>query len=160
MDKNRYVFFSFFVLLVFNFNSFSSGLFETESIGEYEHLITQADDSSYSERFAQSRNNRTDISFSSFSGGDTIALISAKKGDKIQIEFITEITKGDFVLVFINSNDELKILATQSEEGINEFIPGSGLSRIKIGGTDADGVVHLRITGEATIEYLRLGQDG
>ena len=78
----------------------------------------------------------------------------------MQIEFITEITNGDFVLVFINSEEELQVLATQSEEGIKDFIPGSGLSRIKMAGTEADGSLHLRITGEAAIEYLRLGQDG
>ena len=160
MYKNRYVFFSFLVLMFSCFNSFGSGLFDSDNTRKYEHLVTQADDSSYSERLAQSRNNQIDISFSSFSGGDTIALVSAQEGDEVQIEFISEITKGDFVLVFINSKDELQVLATQSEKGIKKFIPGSGLSRIKMAGTEAVGSLRLRITGEATIEYLRLGQDG
>ncbi|MBI9098132.1 MAG: hypothetical protein JEY91_06620 [Spirochaetaceae bacterium] len=160
MNKNRYVLISFLVLIFSHFNSFGYGIFDSENTQNYEYLITQADDSSYSERLAQSHNNRSDISFSSFSGGDTIALVSAQEGDEVQIEFITEITKGDFVLVFINSKDELQVLATQSEKGIKEFIPGSGLSRIKMAGTEADGSLHLRITGEAAIEYLRLGQDG
>lgn len=159
MNKNKYVFFTFLFLIFSSFNSFSSGLFDSENTQNYENLITQADDSSYSERLAQSRNNRVDISFSSFSGGDTIALVSAQEGSEILIEFISEITKGDFVLVFINSEDELQVLATQSEEGIKNFIPGSGLSRIKMAGTEADGTLQLRITGEAKIEYLRLGQD-
>jgi hypothetical protein len=159
MNKNRYVFFSFLVLIFCNSNSFSSGLFDSENTKNYDNLATQADNSSYSERLSQSHNDQIDISFSSFSGGDTIALISAKKGDEIRIELISKITKGDFVLVFINSEEELQVLASQSDEGIKVIIPGPGLSRIKMAGTEADGTLHLRITGEVTFEYLRLGQD-
>lgn len=159
MKFGKYALYLSIVLAASSFNCFSSGLREEKKSSEYNYLATEADNSTYSERLARSINDRTDISFTSFNGSDTIALVTTGEGDEVTIEFITRITKGDFTLVFINSIDELQVIASQSERGVKKIIPGKGLNRIKMAGNEADGTISLIITGNGKVEYLRLGQD-
>ena len=159
MKNNRILLFVIIILVILPFNGFSTGSKESDNHIENNDIFLQLDNSSYSERLARAVNNHSDISFSVFNGIDTITLLNTGDGDELEIEFTSKINKGNFKLVFISPDDEIIVLLNQSQNGIKKLIPGKGVSRIKIMGKDASGILSLSINGHKDIEFQRLGQE-
>jgi hypothetical protein len=159
MTNNKSLPFIIIILVLITFNGFSSGSKDRDKQIEKNGKILQLDNASYSERLARAVNNHTDISFSAFNGTDTIVLLNTDEGDELVIEFSSNINRGSFNLIFINPNNEIIVLLNQSQKGLKKLIPGKGISRIRMIGKEAGGILSLKIKGYRDIEFQRLERD-
>jgi hypothetical protein len=98
------------------------------------------------------KNNKIELQFSKFYGSDTLLNIVSREKQKLELNFISEITKGKFKAVLITPAEEVLVIFEGSGEGTKIIDVNEGKYRFKIVGQDAGGKMQLEIKENINIE--------
>lgn len=120
--------------------SYQKSVFDDES-----KIIKEGDSYSYGNRIGETKENKADIKFSSFSGMDTIYKITADEENDAIFDFEAIVDKGDFKVVLITPDDEIIDIVNGTGEGNQTVQLKVGTSRIKLVGKNAKGMIKVNI---------------
>lgn len=134
-------------------NAYQKGIY-----GDFKKIVKQWDSYTYKKRVGSISNNEGNISFSKFSGMETLWNIRAGEESSITINYDFEIDKGDFKLVLINPKSGIEILKGSSN-GEYEIELMEGKSRIKIVGREAKGKISIVLTSKGDVNIRKAGSD-
>jgi hypothetical protein len=121
-----------------------------------ESIAQEGDTYSYLSRISSNdsneKNNKIELQFSKFYGSDTLLNIVSREKQKLELNFISEITKGKFKAVLITPAEEVLVIFEGSGEGTKIIDVNEGKYRFKIVGQDAGGKMQLEIKENINIE--------
>lgn len=108
-------------------------------------LAQDGDTYTYLNRVGETDNGKIDISYSKFSGSDTIWIIQAKKQTEIKFEYTSEVSKGKFKAVLITPSKEVINMFEGDGQGGCTFAGPEGKYLFKLAGDNASGKVDINI---------------
>ncbi|MCR1898578.1 hypothetical protein NSA47_06175 [Irregularibacter muris] len=127
-----------------------------QSIFDDDNKITKEEDSyTYKIREGKGAGNEIDITFTSFTGMDTVYKFMAEEEGEVTFHFESVVHKGDFKVVLITPEKEVINILSDTEKG-DKIIPlGEGESRMKLVGKKAKGTMKMTMDVEEKIKMKR-----
>lgn len=122
-------------------------------------LAQEGDTYSYLNRVGETDKSEINISYSKFSGSDTIWIIQAKKQTEIKFEYSSEVSNGKFKAVMISPDKEVANIFEGDEQGGCTFAGSEGKYLFKLAGDNASGEVKIRILENNDISVIVASKD-
>jgi hypothetical protein len=121
-----------------------------------EQIVAEGDTYSYLSRIGSKDSidniNQINLQFSKFYGSDTLWNIICKGKQKLELNFISEITRGMFKAVLITPAEEVLVIFEGSDDGTKSIDIDEGKYRFKIVGQGAGGRIQIGIEENTNIE--------
>lgn len=115
-------------------------------------IVQDGDTYSYTNRTWEVIGDNCTLTFSSFSGMETLWFIQAEGKGKVTFDHVQQVDRGKFKFVVISPAGQVKTLAEGSTEGRLELkISERGSYRIKVVGHGAKGKLNTSIHSDAGI---------
>lgn len=121
-------------------SAYQKGIYDKDK-----EIVKQNDSATFFKRIGNTTNDTLAISFSSFSGMESLWSIKSKGDNTLTIDYDLDLDKGRFKCVLITPDDEvINIFEDEDKDNKTIELP-EGKSRIKIVGKEAKGKVAIAI---------------
>lgn len=132
-----------FLLTGCNLNDPKLLIFDDDSL-----IAETADTYTYSVRNESNANfaNQFDLSYRGFTGRETIFTLTATEKTAVTLDYLSEVSSGQFKLVIVTSENKVFSLINGSDEETKEIALEAGTYMIKLVGKTAFGTLSLTLT--------------
>lgn len=117
-----------------------------------EKILSERDSYSYLRKKLKDEENSINFKFVEFTGIDTAYDITCDKEIFVNLEYESEILKGEFKVLLITSNNEIVNILEGSNKGNNNIKIPTGDSKIRIVGNKSTGNLKINITSTNDME--------
>ncbi len=117
-------------------------------IGFYDdnaRIAQQGDSYSFTDRLGRTVANELDLTFTSFTGKQTIWLIPAGQDCVLELNVVNEITEGKFKVCLIDPNRQVSVISEGSQTGTIDLNIAKGENVLTIIGSKASGTIDMTL---------------
>lgn len=140
------------IISVFAFDDGKNSIYNDE-----QKISANKDNYTFEDKIeARISSNQIDMTYSGFSGMNTIWVIEVKEYSEIEFNLDSTVSIGEFKVVLINNQREIKNIVEGTEKGDKTIKLEKGKYIVKLVGRKAAGKINLSIHKNQNIDIIRV----